>query len=707
MFFLFLFAIVASALQTLPPGKWVPSSKGGFSIWGVDKTIYIESKFASRKDQTGLTLIPPSGYEFASTFAQDLGELTGDCWTVRTVDTFPDHVTGVFLKGLEGERLTYENGQPTEEGYELQVEEDKVTIQGSGSRGMWWGTRTLLQQIILAKDSTIPSGKMQDAPAYATRGFMLDAGRKWYSPAFLKDLCTYASFFKMSEFHYHSSDNAPLSRGHNETWYEVYSQWALRPESPDLQPLIQRRNETLSRADFEDFQSHCAQRGVTVVPEIEAPGHCLTITKWKPELALEQKDLLNLTHPESIPLVKSIWKEYLPWFQSKEVNIGADEYDSSLADVYIHFVNEMSDYIRKTSGKNIRVWGTYEPSDNLTISRDVIIQHWQYGQSDPVELANKGYAFINSEDWWAYMSLKNDHMPIYPAPYPPFFNNTRVLNFADKDGWQWDPSLFNPVNTTEQPDPKTVKGALLAAWNDNGPDATTQLEAYYAIRNGIPVVGSRAWSGKRGVQLDVSSLDTSIEMLTNHAVAQNLDRRIAPEKRDDFHPLAKWNIAQGGYQRDSTIGHGSKGMNYTLEMDVESPFVLSSRDDTLTLTSNGTLIFNSDGWEYPLRSIAETAGFDPGYPGRIWTNDTSSSHEVVKVPYPCRLTIRTDVIGGSRVWVDGRFAGRFEVFVFGGHNIYLSWSQMAFVAPLEQLEGGVKWLTVHGYDGRHNITESQ
>jgi hexosaminidase len=83
---------------------------------------------------------------------------------------------------------------------------------------MFWGTRTLLQEMVVANGSTLQVGRTIDAPAYATRGYMLDAGRKWYTADFLKELCTYASFFKMSEFHYHSSDNYPLNRGHNETW---------------------------------------------------------------------------------------------------------------------------------------------------------------------------------------------------------------------------------------------------------------------------------------------------------------------------------------------------------------------------------------------------------------------------------------------------------------------------------------------------------
>ncbi|KAE8383318.1 glycoside hydrolase superfamily [Aspergillus bertholletiae] len=695
---------VASALQPLPPVEWTKlnSEHGGFDIATVDRNIYITNSFASDRDEHGLTLIPPSAIEFADTFRQDLEEITGESWDLHSIEEFPEGETGIFLDRLDPSQgvLTYENGDPTEEGYKLQVQPGRVSILGSGSRGMWWGTRTLLQQLLIAHNHPIPSGQLVDAPSYVTRGYSLDAGRKWYSPSFLKDLCTYASFFKMSEFQYHTSDNYPLNRGHNETWQDVYAQFSLRPESPDLQGIIQRPNETLSQADFEDLQQHCAQRGVTIIPEIEAPGHSLYITKWKPELALEHKDLLNLSHPDTIPLVKSIWTEFLPWFQTKEVHVGADEYDSKLADVYIDFVNEMAEFIDEEADKKIRIWGTHEPSDTRNISTDVIIQHWQYGQSDPVELAEQGYEVINSQDWWAYMSLKNDHMPIFPAPYPAFFNNSRVLNFANKEGWQWTPALFNHVNVTEQPDPKPVKGAILAAWNDNGPDATTQLEAYYAMRNGIPVVGARAWTGNRGPRIDVPALATSMHLLTSKAVAQNLDRQFLDEdiscSDKHAHGLLHWaKNSEFGDSEKIHLGYGSKGMNYELTLSVSGPFTLSSEDSTLALSPDGTLAFVSDGWEYPLRSIDETDGFDEGYPGRIWANETSSTHEPVTIPLQSHLSIRTDMIGGSRVWVNEEFVGRFEVLVFGGKNTLFSWSQMAFVAPLEWVEGGIQRLTVN------------
>ncbi|KAK8020992.1 glycoside hydrolase family 20 protein [Apiospora arundinis] len=528
-----LFALGVVALQPLPPPPKSTYNGPGSGIVFNDsfpRIIYVQSALASRRDTGGLSQIPPSGHEFAETFRDDLTRLTKSEWSLEVVESFGNsNKSGLFLDLSRDASadFRYASGESTEEGYILRVLPGRAWITGSGARGMWWGTRTLLQQFMITNWTSVPAGEYTDAPAYATRGYMLDAGRKWYSPSFLKDLCTYASFFKMSEFHYHMSDNYPLNRGHNETWNEVYSQFSLHPESEELADIIQRSNETLSRNDFEDLQQHCASRGITVIPEIEAPGHCLSITKWKPELALKKKDLLNLTHPESIPTVKKIWAEFLPWFQTKEVHVGADEYDSTLADDYITFVNEMASFVNETSGKRIRIWGTNEPSENLTISKDITIQHWQYGESDPVQLQKAGYNVINSEDWWAYMSLKNDHAPILPAPYPQFFNETRTVNFANQNGWQWQPALYNPVNKTEQlaEDARENKGAILAAWNDNGPDATTQLEAFYAMRRGIPLVAARAWSGARGPQLNVLTLDDSIDFLSTQAPGQDLDRR--------------------------------------------------------------------------------------------------------------------------------------------------------------------------------------
>ncbi|MBE3047568.1 family 20 glycosylhydrolase [Candidatus Bathyarchaeota archaeon] len=684
-----------------PPPTTAPSDAS--SCWDVAssaKTIYISESLASTTDTDGLTLIPPSGYDFASLFQSDLIQLTGHDWTLERVDTLPspEDANGILLGAFSGDAssVTYENGKPTTEGYSLEITPSGAIISGTGARGMWWGTRTLLQQVLSTNGSIPATDAFVDSPAYATRGMLLDAGRKWYSPSFLKDMCSFASFFKINEFHYHLSDNYPLNRGRNDTWQDVYSHFSLLPEDESLLGMLHgRENETLSREDFNDFQLHCAGRGVTVIPEIEAPGHCLYLTKSKPEIALEKKDLLNVTHPDTMPLVKRVWDEFLPWFETKEVHIGADEYDMSLAGDYKMFVEDLAEHVRDTAGKRSRIWGTYL---GLELDRDleIVVQHWQYGQSDPEELVRFGHEVVNSEDWWAYMSVKSDHDPILPARYPQFFNESRVLNFADEDGWQWTPADVNPFNKTMQLDDDEVlnKGATLAAWNDNGPDASTQLEAYYAMRRGIALTGARAWSGRRGAEVDGDVVAASIDFFSPLAPGQNLDRVLSEE-------TIEWTREGGaGGEGEVQLGYGSKGMNYTLTLSVDGPFTLSGPDNTRSLDDKGSLFFDSDGWIYPLREVSseDALELDPGHPGRIWANATSSSHEEVRVEADraVEVTLVTDVERGTVVWVDGSIAGRFEVFVYGGKNTQFSWNQMAFVAPLEGVTGGLRGLRLEG-----------
>lgn len=176
-------ATAATALQVLPPVNWTSTTTTTdvFKIANAPPTVYVSSSSAAVRDTDGITLIPPSTLEFANTFAADLLDLFGREFTVQVVDEPPS--AGVYLTILPEEArggLEYESGQATTEGYELEISGALVQVKGAGARGAWWGTRTLLQSLVVG-DGTVKAGKTRDAPAVSTRGFMLDAGRKWYS----------------------------------------------------------------------------------------------------------------------------------------------------------------------------------------------------------------------------------------------------------------------------------------------------------------------------------------------------------------------------------------------------------------------------------------------------------------------------------------------------------------------------------------------
>ena len=203
------------------------SSNGDFHLPSSHVRVIVDEARASSRDDGGQSLIPPTLSSFAHTFAADVEELfPGTHVTVilANVGDFKPQIGDIVLTiqpntTQSASGFTLANGSPTSEGYEMEVSNSTVTISGSGAKGSFWGTRTLLQGLTLTKGS-FPGGIIKDQPDWKTRGFMLgkikttahkllyssyetyptDVGRQWYPIAFLIELCTYASWFKISEF---------------------------------------------------------------------------------------------------------------------------------------------------------------------------------------------------------------------------------------------------------------------------------------------------------------------------------------------------------------------------------------------------------------------------------------------------------------------------------------------------------------------------
>lgn len=347
----------------------------------------------------------------------------------------------------------------------------------------------------------------------------------------------YASFFKLNEFHLHASDNlwnpAFLYGEGNEGWKDLYAAFRFRPsKGSPIEGLVPsyRLNETWSKDDFSTMQNTCARHGITIIPEIDTPGHSLVITQWKPELMeTGQPDHLNLSHSDTIPTIKSIWDEFLPWFSSPEISIGADEYDAALANDYISFVNDMSAYIHLQSGKSIRVWGTNEPSRTLSISTNVTIQHWDFpGDDIPIQLMQSGYQVINSEQFFLYLDEKTSENNQFPQTL-----NEDLIWGGAPDGKGWAPNIFSPTDASNNTsvDNPNLRGSIMALWCDWGNNATTRLEIYYQLARSLAVFAEKSWSGSDDVRrtgLTREEFDKVYPILNAAAPGQNLNRVVKP-----------------------------------------------------------------------------------------------------------------------------------------------------------------------------------
>jgi hexosaminidase len=118
---------------------------------------------------------------------------------------------------------------------------------------------------------------------------------------------------------------------------DSYAAFRLSSDDINLVGLARQSNESYTRDQFDFIQRRCAARGVTIIPEIEAPAHALPIVRWQPQLGLaDDLTKLNISHPETIPVMKLIWSTFLPWIYSKVVHVGADEYsNSSMLERYV------------------------------------------------------------------------------------------------------------------------------------------------------------------------------------------------------------------------------------------------------------------------------------------------------------------------------------------------------------------------------------
>lgn len=651
------------------------------------------------------TLIPPTLFAFATTFASDLdSEFSLNTTVINgTADTAATS-SSIFLT-LASDPTAYLDaaGAPTSEGYTLTVTPTGITITGASPLGAWWATRTLLQQAALStttSDISIPVGAGTDAPGWSTRGMMLDAGRHFYPPGFLVELCAYMSFFKQNTLHLHLSDNLynNVDIYSEARSLELYARFRLWSDAAVVAGLNKHANESYTRAEFDDVQTACAARGVTVLPEIEAPGHALVFVQWRPELGYEgDLSLLNISHPETIPTLQAVWGEFLPWFYTKTVSIGADEYTGPAAD-YNTFVNAMAGYIGAAADKSIRIWGTFPPGSAAgeQVYQNVSVQHWEYFEDNPYyDYILNDYSVVNSNDDFYVV---NKWAPA--GGYLNHINLTKTFTGTPPYGTYWRPYVFDQSNATDNPpaDEPLVLGSIAPLWNDYGANTSVYSEAYYAWRDGIPALADKQWGGN----LSAADFDAIFETLHAAVPGQNLDRAIASSDDDGvifnytlsgtaFADISanQFDVTTDCATTDTTLALtpscsvstplSSKGRNYTLTLS-------SLTIDELTAPTNATLIAGADSVLMLTPNITFFAG---GNYFRL--NSTVPLGEAVDLTILARgnqtFASLVSAASGATLVDEDEFLTK-----IGYNGLSFHWAEIAFEAPLRTIGGeGSGW----------------
>ncbi|RPD41113.1 family 20 glycosylhydrolase [Chitinophaga barathri] len=369
------------------------------------------------------------------------------------------------------------------EGYRLNIGE-YIRVEANQYQGLFAGTRTVLQ--LFAQDSTgglrIPKGEARDYPKYEVRGFMLDAGRKYFSMEFVRQYVRFMSYFKMNDFHIHLNDNG-FKKFFNDNWDSTYS--AFRLEN-DTYPGLSAKDGFWTKKEFIELQQMARDYGIRIIPEIDVPAHSLSIAKAVPAVGSKQygMDHLDLNNPETYTVVENIFKEYLsgpnPVFTGDEVHIGTDEYAKKEAEAFRRFTDHFIRYA-EGFGKKVRFWGslTHAKGETPVRNKGVTINAWYNGYADPKEMIAEGYDLISTPDGWLY---------IVPAAgyYYDFLNNNRLYR-------QWEPIRIG--NQTFAYGHPKIRGGSFAVWNDHSGNGITEYDVHYRVFGSMQTLAEKMWSG--------------------------------------------------------------------------------------------------------------------------------------------------------------------------------------------------------------------
>ena len=297
--------------------------------------------------------------------------------------------TALKLKGAEG------SGGPSDitlalvkgtnaEGYTLVSGPQGVVIQGNSYRGVAWGTVTLLQMLEQQGNVwVIPGATIVDEPESSYRGLMIDCARQWHPAQALKDIIVMCRLYKVNYLHLHLTDNESF----------VFPTRAF-PSLPSVDGKKGRRHYTWE--ELVDVVKFADERGVTLIPELETPGHSGKLKQIEP-FGRPGLGCINMASEKAYEAFNTLIGEMCEVFKSSPYfHIGTDEATltgsgelpeeqaymkahglETTRDLFNHHIVRL-DQIVKKHGKTTMRWGGFSESGGgaVKLPADIVTMVW-------------------------------------------------------------------------------------------------------------------------------------------------------------------------------------------------------------------------------------------------------------------------------------------------------------------------------------------
>jgi len=360
-----------------------------------------------------------------------------------------------------------------DEGYRLDITENKVSLTSSGEEGIWRGLATLKQLTLLnAKEGNhfLPCLQIEDWPNFQHRGLLLDCSRHFFEVDVIKKYIDLLAFYKMNTIHWHLTEDQGW-RIAIDKYPKLTSIGAFRTESDGS-----IYGGYYSKKDIKEIVAYAASKHIEVIPEIEMPGHSQAAIAAYPHLSCTGesvpvandwgvfKEIYCAGNDSVFVFLEDVLTEVMELFPSEYIHIGGDEApkvrweecekcqhridEEGLADeaeLQSYFIQRVQKFLNQ-NGRQIIGWDEILEGG---LTQDAIVQSWR-GMEGGIEAVRQGNMAIMSPTSHAYFDYGLDAIDL-----------KKVYD-------------FNPVPKGLSPqEQKRIIGGECNMWTERVPDEKT------------------------------------------------------------------------------------------------------------------------------------------------------------------------------------------------------------------------------------------
>jgi hexosaminidase len=359
-----------------------------------------------------------------------------------------------------------------DEGYELTITEKLVSLKANKPAGIFYGIQTIRQllpsKVELATEQKGPwkiaTGTIRDFPVYGYRGSMLDVARHFFGVDDVKNFIDQLAFYKMNMLHLHLSDD--------QGWRIEIKSWPNLTAHGGKTEVGGGEGGFYTQEQYSDIVKYAQERFITIVPEIDMPGHTNAALASYPELNIDGKatelytgikvgfSTLD-THKEiTYKFIDDVVRELAALTPGEYIHIGGDESHVTKIEDYIPFIERVQEIV-ESHGKKVFGW------DEIALSKlkpNTIVQYWAKAEN-AIKGVEQGAKVLMSPAKYAYLDLQYDSTSTYGLHWAGYIE-------VDK-GYNWDPANLVPEIKKEN-----IIGIEAPLWTET---VSNRQEAEYLI----------------------------------------------------------------------------------------------------------------------------------------------------------------------------------------------------------------------------------